>query len=258
METYRKDTLIIKKFPSRKLMGETAAADAAAAVRELLKSKSQIRMIFAAAPSQNEFLEAFGSDRTVDFGKITAFHMDEYAGLPADAPQGFGNFLRERLFQKCPFKEVHYINGLAKNINDECERYSKLLNHAPVDIVCMGIGENAHIAFNDPPADFDRDEPFKIVKLDEACRKQQLGEGWFRTLEDVPETAITMTPKQIMKCEKIISVVPYKVKAKAVHDTLTSESVTNIIPATILKTHPDWTLYLDNDSASMIEVNKYN
>ena len=253
MEIFRKDSLMIKKFPSRKLMGETAASDVAKAVRELLKSKKQIRMIFAAAPSQNEFLEAFSSDRTVDFGRIIAFHMDEYVGLPSDAPQGFGNFLKERLFGKCPFGEVHYINGLAQDTDAECERYSKLLNQAPVDIVCMGIGENAHIAFNDPGvADFRDPKTVKPVPLDLVCRRQQVNDGCFDHIDRVPTHAITLTVPALCSCAQVFCVVPATTKANAVYNSLDS-GVSEEFPASILRNHRSAVMYVDADSGARLD-----
>ena len=148
MKTFQKDCLTVCQYGTRSEMGKAAAADVAAKIREMLSSKETIRMIFAAAPSQNEFLEALTADASIDFSRIDAFHMDEYIGLPADAPQGFGNFLRDRLFAKAPFRSVQYLNGLAADPEEECRRYGELLDGG-VDIVCMGIGENGHIAFND-------------------------------------------------------------------------------------------------------------
>jgi len=253
METYRKDRLIIKKFLSRKLMGEAAAVEASAAIKELLESKKQIRMIFAAAPSQNEFLEALSSDRTVDFNRITAFHMDDYVGLPADAPQGFGTFLKERLFGKCPFREVHYINGLADNVDEECRRYAKLLEKAPVDIVCMGIGENAHIAFNDPGvADFSDPALVKQVALDPVCRQQQVNDGCFKSIDQVPAHAITLTIPSLIGAGRIFCMVPAKTKADAVFNSLDS-GISEKYPASILRNHPNAVMYVDEDSGARLK-----
>ena len=253
MEIYRKDKLIIKKFPTRKLMGETAAAEASAVIGEFLKTKKQLRMIFAAAPSQNEFLEALSSDKTVDFSRIIAFHMDEYVGLPADAPQGFGNFLKTRLFGKCPFSEVHYLNGLAENIETECMRYSKLLGQAPVDIVCMGIGENTHIAFNDPGvANFNDPVSVKKVPLDSVCRQQQVNDGCFTRIEQVPTHAITLTVPAIFGGAKIFCMVPARTKADAVFYTLNSE-ISEKYPASVLRNHSNAIMYIDNDSGARLK-----
>ena len=240
-----------------KILGKKSAEHIAESLNKAIEQKECARVIFSTGASQFAMFEnLFESD--VNWSKVEFFHLDEYIGVNQNHPASFIKYLKERFISKLKYnlKKINFVDtsiGVEKIIAQLNEEISR----EPVDLGVIGIGENAHIAFNDPPADFDCDEPFKIVTLDEACRKQQWGEGWFKTLEDVPETAITMTVKQIMKCEQIISVVPYKVKAQAVYNTLTAESVTNIIPATILKTHADWTLYLDNDSASMIDVNKY-
>jgi len=256
METCKKDDLIIKKFPSRKEMGITAAAEAAAAIREHLKTKKQIRMIFAAAPSQNEFLEALGADKTVDFNRITAFHMDEYTGLPADAPQGFGNFLRTRLFGKCPFAKVHYLDSQAKDNEKECIRYADLLNSAPIDIVCMGIGENAHIAFNDPGvADFKDPKTVKVVPLDLVCRQQQVNDGCFKHIDEVPKYALTLTIPALLNCKQIFCMVPAKTKTEAVYNTLAMD-ISEKYPSTILRTHARAVMFVDEDSGARLnEVN---
>jgi glucosamine-6-phosphate deaminase len=253
MEIYRKDKLIIKKFPSRKLMGETAAEEASSAIKRLMESKKPIHMIFAAASSQNEFLEALSSDNTVDFTGIIAFHMDEYMGLPADAPQGFGNFLKERLFGKCPFREVHYINALAGNIEEECRRYAKLLNEAPIDIVCMGIGENAHIAFNDPGvADFNDPALVKPVSLDPVCRQQQVNDGCFKSIDQVPTHAITLTVPALFGGGRIFCVVPAKTKADAVFYSFDS-GISEKYPASILRKHANAIMYVDEDSGARLK-----
>ena len=239
-----------------KILGKKSAEHIAGSINQAIEKKGCARVIFSTGASQFAMFEnLFEAD--IDWSKVEFFHLDEYIGITQEHPASFIKYLKERFISKLKvgLKKVNFVDvsiGAEKIIAELSEE----VNREPVDLGVIGIGENAHIAFNDPPADFDCDEPFKIVKLDEACRRQQWGEGWFKTLEDVPETAITMTVKQIMKCDKIISVVPYKVKAKAVHDTLTAENITNVIPATVLKTHPDWTLYLDKDSASMIDTDK--
>ncbi|MDR0450518.1 MAG: glucosamine-6-phosphate deaminase [Treponema sp.] len=252
METFRKDLLIIKRFPTREQLGEAAAAGVSAAIKKLLETKENIRMIFAAAPSQNEFLAALSGDRSVDFGRITAFHMDEYVGLPAEAPQGFGNFLRDRLFSKCPFKEVHYLNGLAADIEEECRRYAELLNREPVDLVCMGIGENAHIAFNDPGvADFRDPKTVKPVPLDLVCRRQQVNDGCFARLEEVPARALTLTVPALFKGGRIFCMVPAKSKADAVYYSL-DRDIGEKYPASILRNHASAVMYLDSDSGARL------
>jgi glucosamine-6-phosphate deaminase len=239
-----------------KILGKKAAEHIASSLNQAIEKKGSARVIFSTGASQFTMFEnLFESD--IDWTKIEFFHLDEYIGIDENHPASFIKYLKERFIGKLKtnLKKVHFVDT---SVGAEAimEQLAKEITAAPVDLGVIGIGENAHIAFNDPPADFDCEDPFKIVTLDEGCRRQQHGEGWFKTLEDVPETAVTMTVKQIMKCEQIISVVPYKVKAKAVHDTLNSE-LTNMIPATILKNHPNWTLYLDSESASMIDVDKY-
>ncbi|MDR2020562.1 MAG: glucosamine-6-phosphate deaminase [Treponema sp.] len=252
METFQKDRLIIKKFPTREQLGERAAADVSEAIKKLLETKKNIRMIFAAAPSQNEFLAALSHDRSIDFSRIIAFHMDEYVGLPAGAPQGFGNFLRDRIFSKCPFKEVHYLNGLAVDTEGECRRYAELLNKAPIDIVCMGIGENAHIAFNDPGvADFQDPKAVKPVPLDLVCRRQQVNDGCFAKLEDVPTHALTLTVPSLLKGKQIFCMVPAKNKAEAVYSSL-DQDIGERYPASILRNHGNAAMYLDSDSGARL------
>jgi glucosamine-6-phosphate deaminase len=255
MKTFQKDRLIIKVFPTRKQLGETAAAEVSMAIKKLLERKKNIRVIFAAAPSQNEFLAALSNDRSIDFSRIAAFHMDEYVGLPADAPQGFGNFLRDRIFSKCPFKEVYYLNGLAADIEEECRRYAELLNEEPVDIVCMGIGENAHIAFNDPGvADFRDPKTVKPVPLDLVCRRQQVNDGCFTRLEEVPTHALTLTVPALINGKQIFCMVPAKNKAEAVYLSL-DRDIGEKYPASILRNHGDAVMYVDNDSGvSLPEV----
>ncbi len=245
-------SLKTKIFETRQEMGQAAANATAEAVVELLKTKEQVRMIFAAAPSQNEFLQSFLKDERVDFSRIVAFHMDEYVGLPADAPQGFGNFLRDRLFGKAPFAQVNYINGNAEDPEAECRRYGALLAQEPIDIVCMGIGENGHIAFNDPHvADLQDPLSVKQVTLDEVCRMQQVHDGCFAKLDDVPKTAITLTVPRLMEAGKHICIVPAGSKAKAVRESLYG-SISADCPATVLRICTDAELYLDADSAAML------
>jgi glucosamine-6-phosphate deaminase len=257
MKVYQKDKLIIKKYDSRREMGEAAAAEVSTAIRKLLGAKPGIRMIFAAAPSQNEFLEALAGDRDIDFSRITAFHMDEYAGLPAEAPQGFGNFLRDRIFAKRPFKEVYYLNGLAENPDAECRRYSELLNKEPVDIVCMGIGENGHIAFNDPGvADFQDPKTVKVVPLDLVCRQQQVNDGCFSNIDEVPTHAFTLTVPVLFGCRQIFCIVPAKTKAGAVYASL-NNGINENCPASILRNHVNAVLYVDGESgARLAEVQR--
>ncbi len=233
-------------------MGACAAADVKAAIIRALQEKETINMIFAAAPSQNEVLANLANDKEIPWGRVNAFHMDEYIGLDKDAPQGFGNFLRDHIFGIAPFKSVNYIRIDAPDAQKECERYSELLRKNPVDIVVLGIGENGHIAFNDPPyADFSDEKLVKTVKLDEVCRNQQVNDGCFATINDVPTHALTLTVPALMAGKELYCIVPAITKAKAVYATLNGE-ITPDCPASVLRTHNCATLYLDQDSSSLI------
>lgn len=248
---FTKDKLAVKVFENRKLMGKEAATDVADCIKQMLSEKKEINMIFAAAPSQNEFLEEL-VDSGVEWERINAFHMDEYIGLPLDAEQRFGTFLKERIFGRVPFKSVHYINGQAQP-EKECDRYSLLLKQYPVDIVCLGIGENGHIAFNDPHvAKFDDPELVKVVALDEKCRMQQVHDGCFRSIELVPTQAISLTIPALVAAKYMFCIVPASTKAQAVYDTIYGE-ISESCPASILRTKANAVLYLDSDSAALLE-----
>lgn len=250
--TLKKDLLSVQIFETRKEMGNDAALLAAEKIRNLLKIRDSISIIFAAAPSQNEFLEALSIQPGIDWNRITAFHMDEYVGLPADAPQGFGNFLKRSIFSKVPFKAVFYLNGNTPDLEQECKRYSALLNEYQPDIVCMGIGENTHIAFNDPHvARFDDPQTVKVVDLDQQCRQQQVNDGCFESVEQVPTHALTLTIPTLLRPEAIFCVVPGEHKAQAVFHTL-NENVKSNFPSTSLRQHPNAILFLDKDSAKLI------
>lgn len=252
MKTFYKEKLKVNIFPTRNEMGAAAALDIGNKIVELQKEKDEINIIFAAAPSQNEVLENLIKFEGIDWAKINAFHMDEYIGLSMDAPQRFGNFLKEHIFALVPFKNVYYINGGADDIDEECARYTKLLNDNPVDIVCLGIGENGHIAFNDPPvADFDDTKAIKRVKLDEICRQQQVNDGCFATLSDVPTEALTLTIPSLMNGKHLFCSVPAITKADAVKAML-EDAISTKCPCTILRTHGSATLYCDGDSSSKI------
>ena len=239
-------------FETRGEMGRAAAEEVVQAIVALMEKQDTVRMIFAAAPSQDEFLKAFVEDSRVDFSRIVAFHMDEYVGLAADAPQGFGNFLRNRLFGQAPFKAVHYINGNAQDMQAECDRYTALLADAPIDIVCMGIGENGHIAFNDPHvARIDDPAAVKLVELDDVCRMQQVHDGCFGSLAQVPKQALTLTCPAFIHAPRLYCIVPAASKARAVERTLHGP-VSEDCPATILRQHPAAALYLDAESAGLL------
>lgn len=253
MKEFKKDKLNVKIMDTRDEMGAVAAKDIRAKIKELLEAKDEINMIFAAAPSQNEVLSHLISYDDIDWSRVNAYHMDEYIGLAKDAAdKSFGYFLTEHIFAKVPFKSVNLINASETDLNAECARYGKLLSDNPTDIVVMGIGENGHIAFNDPwVAKFDDSEIIKAVELDEMCRNQQVNDGCFATIDDVPTHALTLTCPTLTKAEYLFCIVPAKTKANAVKDTINGE-ITEDCPASILRTHDSATLYLDADSSSLL------
>lgn len=237
---------------NRKGMGARAAFVVAERLKRLLSNQEIVRMIFAAAPSQNELLEELGSAEGVDWSRVVAFHMDEYVGLRPGAAQSFGVYLKDRLFGKVNFKKVHYIDSNPANLREECERYSGLLAAAPVDIVCLGIGENGHIAFNDPDvADFGDPKKVKVVNLDNKSRQQQVNDGCFSSITEVPEQAITLTIPSLFSAGFMCTVVPGATKAEAVRHTIKGEISTKC-PASILRRHENAALFLDADSAAEI------
>lgn len=252
MKSFNSNKLNVKVYDSRGDMGKAAAVDIKNCINSLLKDKSSINMIFAAAPSQNEVLAELASFTDIEWNRINAYHMDEYVGLSKDAPQGFGNFLKKHLFRLVNFKTVNYIDSTAQDSKAECERYSSLLAHNPTDIVVMGIGENGHIAFNDPEfADFNDTKRVKVVNLDNICRNQQVHDGCFETLQQVPKTAITLTVPSLTNATFKFCIVPAITKANAVKRMIEGE-ISEACPATILRTCNNASLYLDQDSSSML------
>lgn len=247
----KKDNLNIQVLEDRAALGALAAESVFKQITELLKEESYLNMIFAAAPSQNEFLSSL-LEKDIDWSKINAFHMDEYIGLPEGAPQAFSNFLRAGLFDKVKFRTVNYIDSTAVNPVQECERYEKLLKEFPPHIVCMGIGENAHIAFNDPHvADFDDKLMVKVVDLDMACRQQQVNDGCFSAIDKVPEYAITLTIPTLLTAKYLFCMVPGSNKAQAVFNTVTQE-INEKFPSTILRKHQNANMFIDTDSGSLL------
>ncbi len=231
-----------------KEMGAAAAKSAATYLRETVGKNGYARIVVSTGASQLPMFEQLIKE-DVDWSKIEMFHLDEYIGLPETHKASFRKYLKERFVGKIPLKNAYFVEG-----NADCIlALSEKLLERPVDLGLIGIGENSHIAFNDPPADFETKESYIVVNLDDKCKKQQVGEGWFETLDDVPNQAISMSVYRIMQSKKIISVVPYAVKANAVKKTLES-AVTPNIPATILKTHPDWELYLDKESSGGVKT----
>ena len=252
MKTFKKDKLTVEIYENRTLMGEAAARDIKAKIAELLAQKQEINMIFAAAPSQNDVLKSLVEDEEIEWNRVNAYHMDEYIGLDKEAPQGFGNFLKLHIFGLVPFKSVNYIDITTANPDAEAERYGKLLKENPTDIVIMGIGENGHIAFNDPPvADFHDERWVKPVKLDEICRQQQVNDGCFASIDKVPTHAMTLTVPTLVKAPYLFCIVPAPTKAKAVYETLNG-SIDEHCPASILRTHDNAILYLDNESSKLL------
>ena len=252
MNQFIKDNLNVKIFETREEMGQYASNEISSAIKEFLKTEPTINMIFAAAPSQNDVLKALTEDKTIPFERINAFHMDEYIGLSKDAPQGFGNFLKNALFGKANFLSVNYIDSEATDIQKECERYDALLKEHPIHIVVLGIGENGHIAFNDPHvAEFNDKESIKAVTLDEVCRQQQVNDGCFANLDAVPKQALTLTIPTLFSGQKLFCIVPAKTKAWAVNETVNGV-ISEKCPASILRKHNACTLYLDSESASML------
>ncbi len=252
MRSFTKDSLEVRVYSSRTEMGNAAAADIKAKIAELLKEKEEINMIFAAAPSQNEVLYALATDKEIEWNRVNAYHMDEYIGLDKDAPQGFGNFLRRAIFEIAPFKTVNCIDSTATDPEAEAQRYGALLAANPTDIVVMGIGENGHIASNDPPvADFKDEKIVKPVKLDEICRNQQVNDGCFKNIDEVPTHALTLTVPTLVKAPWLFCIVPAPTKANAVYNTVNGE-IGEACPATILRTQENAILYLEPDSAKLI------
>lgn len=244
------DGLKTKVFKDRVELGKAAASDAADKIKNLLKIKNELRIVFAAAPSQDEFLEELIT-HDIDWQRINAFHMDEYIGLWNSSSQLFSYYLKTHLFRKVNFKNVFYLNSINEDNKEECRRYSKLLNEKPIDIVFMGIGENGHIAFNDPPvADFNDKETVKIVELDLPCKQQQVNDRCFSSLDDVPKYALTVTIPALLSAEYLSVAVPGIRKAEAVYKTLFDEISTKC-PSTILRKHKNVVLYIDKDSLSL-------
>ncbi len=250
MKTIAKDQLRVEIYDTRDEMGAQAGKRSADILRKLLCEQEEVNVIFAAAPSQNETLEALKGQPDIDWGRVNAFHMDEYVGLAADAPQGFGNFLREHIFSHLPFKSVHYLDCEASDTDAECERYAALLRQHPVDLVLLGIGENGHIAFNDPHvADFSDPLVVKRVDLDDVCRNQQVNDGCFRSIDEVPKYALTLTIPTLVAAPHLVCTVPAKTKAWAVARTVNGE-IGEECPATAMRMHPDTVMFCDVDSGS--------
>lgn len=231
-----------------RLLGELAAHQAAQIINAAIAERGEARIVLSTGASQFDTLSAL-IRQNVDWSRVDMFHLDEYVNLPETHPASFRKYLKERFVSHIPLRSAHFVDGTSEGIAALTDE----LRAAPIDLGLIGIGENGHIAFNDPPADFETNDAYIIVNLDEKCRRQQVGEGWFATVNDVPAQAVSMTVRQIMQCRQIISCVPYAVKADAVYKTL-NNPLTNTVPATMLKQHASFTLYLDRDSASRVSV----
>lgn len=240
------DKVSLRVLDSRKEMGEVAAVDAAECIKKMLAEKEEINCVFAAAPSQNEFLAGLVAMEGIDWRRVNAYHMDEYVGFEIGHPNSFNKFLTDAVFSKVPFKSVNLING-ANDLNEEAKRYSALLDAIKIDIVFMGIGENGHIAFNDPPvADFNDTKAVKVVKLDDVCRQQQVNDGCFATFDDVPEYALTVTIPKLTSADAIFCIVPTEKKREATKNALTGE-INEKCPASILRRIDNVNMYIDKD-----------
>lgn len=242
-----KENLCIYVGSSRADVGLKGALDVADELRQRLAKQSGVRMIFAAGPSQGEMLASLVEQPAIDWGRVTAFHMDEYLDLQEDSPQRFGNWLAERLFDRVPFSEVHLIQT-SGDVDAAAKNYAAKLAEGPIDIVCLGIGVNGHLAFNDPPADFTDMEPVKVVHMDSICRQQQVDDGCFSNIDEVPRQALTVTIPVLMGADRLYCCVPGSRKRKAVWRTL-HDTIGPMWPATALRLHPNCRLYLDADSA---------
>ena len=243
--------MLLKLFRDKVSLGQAAAKQAAIAIRGAIAERGAARIVAATGASQFEYLDALTKAPGIDWTRVEAFHLDEYIGLPVTHPASFRKFLMERLVRTTGIVNFHGIEGDAADpaavIREVCQK----LASAPVDIAFLGIGENGHIAFNDPPADFTIEDPYLIVNLDEPCRRQQVGEGWFADISQVPTHAISMSPRQILKARELVVVVPDQRKARAVKACLEGE-ISPLAPASILRRHPKATIYLDTDSASLL------
>ena len=239
----------VEVLPSTLAMAAAASEHAAAVLRDTVLRRGKAHVVAATGASQMSFLAAVASAPGIEWSRVTFFHLDEYVGLPAAHPASFRRYLRERIVETVRPAAFHFIEGDAADPEAEARRVGAVLAAHPTDVAFVGIGENGHLAFNDPPADFETEEPYRVVHLEEACRRQQLGEGWFPRLEDVPKRAISMSVRQILKAKEIVCVVPEARKAAAVMACLEG-AVTNRWPASILQRHPRTTVYLDRDSAA--------
>ena len=245
----------IAVYKTKDEMGAAAASAAASKIRQTIDDNNQANIILATGASQFEMLGYLAGCETVDWPKVTMFHLDEYIGLGPGHPASFRRYLQERFVDRVAgLKAVHYINGDAEDPAEECRRLGDLIRAHPADVACLGIGENGHLAFNDPPADFETEESYIVVDLDERCRQQQVGEGWFESFESVPPQALSMSISQILKSRSIIVTVPDHRKAEAVRNVVEGP-VTPRCPASILQKHENCSIFLDEPAASLLSAN---
>jgi glucosamine-6-phosphate deaminase len=241
----------LKVFPDKNSLAKAAALQAGTTIRNSIRERGSARIIAATGASQFEFLDQLTKARDIDWPRVEMFHLDEYLGMPATHPASFRKYLLERLIDKTGIVRHHLLNGeddpsrVIKDVSAEIRK-------APIDITFVGVGENGHLAFNDPPADFETEEAYIVVELDEACRRQQFGEGWFQSLDEVPRLAISMTVRQILKSRQILCIVPDARKARAVAKSFQGH-ISPLVPASILRTHSNTLIYLDKDSASLLK-----
>src|SRR6266705_6926328 len=242
--------MVINVYEDKLSLGRAAAEQAAVSLRNAIQSSGRARIVAATGASQFEFLDALTAMPGIEWARVEMFHLDEYIGLPVSHPASFRKYLLERLIRKTGITKYHFLDGDG-NVPEIVRKVSAELTAAPIDIAFVGIGENGHLAFNDPPADFETDRPYLIVNLDEACRRQQVGEGWFSSIAEVPSQAISMSVRQILKARAIICVAPDARKARAIHACVEG-GVSAMAPASILRTHANTMLFLDRDSAALL------
>jgi len=244
--------LQLEVFDTKTELGQAAARDAATIINQAISERGAAYVIAATGASQFEFLDSL-VDEEIDWGKVVFFHLDEYVGLPESHPASFRRYLKERILNRVQPRSFHLLNGEAGDVYEECHRVSELISRETIDVAFVGIGENGHLAFNDPPADFETDEPYIVVNLDQKCRQQQVGEGWFKSLDEVPMQAISMSIRQILRSRHILCIVPDQRKAVAVKNCVELE-VSPMHPASILQKHDSVTVYLDRESASLLRA----
>jgi len=242
--------LQIKILAEKNALGRAAAEQAANSLRRAIRQRKVARIIAATGASQFEFLDALTAAPDIDWSCVEVFHLDEYIGIPITHPASFRKYLLERLINKTGITRYHFLNGDG-DVRGSVDEIARELQREPVDLAFVGIGENGHLAFNDPPADFDTDDPYLVVQLDHKCRQQQVNEGWFGSVAEVPSQAISMSVRQIMRARELIAVVPDERKAQAVKNSLEGQ-ITPMVPASILRSHPNATIYLDKDSAALL------